>query len=556
MKKRIIVIGGLSAGPSAAAKARREDEEAEIILFEKSPNISYATCGIPYALSGVIPSRDKLLVVEANLLRDRFNIDVRLGEEVLDILPEEKQIVTSKDVYEYDSLVFTTGARPNIPPIKNLNDATNWSTCRSLADFDKIMKEGILDSVKNITVLGAGLIGVEVAENISELGKNVTLIEGNKHILPMWQPKFSNIAQKELERHNINVILGHYAKTFITENNKVKQIDLGDGNLVDTDFVIVSTGIKPNTEILLNKGAEALPNGALKVNEKMETSFKDIYAAGDNVSVKNLLTDEFDYFPLGTHSNKGGRTAGANAAGGKEVFKGAYKTSIIKIFNFTLARTGLNKRDLDKLGWKYKTNLIITGSTPGYYPGQKDIIIEIYYNPTSERIYGAEIYGEKGVDKRIDVMSTAIYAKLKMTDLQHLDLAYAPPYAPAKDPVIVNGFVSSNAFNENYTEISMEELMEDIENKKDIQLIDVRSLDELKLKGKLPYALHIDLHELRSKIDSLDKNKETILYCSRGLRGYLASRILTHKGFKNVKNLSGGFTIWQMHNHEFMVHEH
>ncbi len=556
MNRRIIVIGGLSAGPSAAAKARRENEGANIILFEKSPNISYATCGIPYALSGVIPNREKLLVVEADLLRDRFNIDVRLGEEVLDILPEKKQIVTSKDVYEYDSLVFTTGARPNVPPIKNIDQATNWSTCRSLADFDKIMKEGILDSVKNITVLGSGLIGVEVAENISELGKNVTLIEGNTQILPMWQPKFSNIAQKELERHNINVITGHFAKAFVTENNKVNQIDLGDGQLIDTDFVIVSTGIKPNTEILLNKGADALPNGALKVNERMETSFKNIYAAGDNVSVKNLLTDEFDYFPLGTHSNKGGRTAGANAAGGNEIFKGAYKTAIIKIFDFTMARTGLNKRDLDKLGWEYKTNLIVTGSTPGYYPGQKDIIIEIYYNPTNERIYGAEIYGEKGVDKRIDVLSTAIYAKLKMTDLQHLDLAYAPPYAPAKDPVIVNGFVSSNAFNENYTEISMEELVEYIDNKKDIQLIDVRALSELKEKGKLPNAIHIDLHELRAKLNELDKNKETIVYCARGLRGYVASRILTHNGFTNVKNLSGGFTIWQMHNHESMIHEH
>jgi NADPH-dependent 2,4-dienoyl-CoA reductase/sulfur reductase-like enzyme len=426
MKKRIIVIGGLSAGPSAAAKARRENEKAEIILFEKSPNISYATCGIPYALSGVIPNREKLIVVEASLLKNRFNIDVRLGEEVLDILPEKKQIITAKDVYDYDSLIFTTGARPNIPPIKNLEQASNWSTCRSLSDFDKIMKEGILDSVKNITVLGSGLIGVEVAENIAKLGKNVTLIEGDTQILPMWQPKFSNIAQKELERHQIKVITGHYANTFITNNNRVNKIDLGKGKIVDTDFVIVSTGIKPNTEILLNKGAEALPNGALKVNERMETSFKDIYAAGDNVSVKNLLTNEFDYFPLGTHSNKGGRTAGANAAGGHEVFKGAYKTAIIKIFDFTMARTGLNKKDLDKLGWKYKTNLIVTGSTPSYYPGQKDIIIEIYYDPTSERIYGAEIYGEKGVDKRIDVLSTAIYAKLKMTDLQHLDLAYAP----------------------------------------------------------------------------------------------------------------------------------
>lgn len=548
MKKKIIIIGGLSAGPSAAAKARRESEDAEIIMFEKSPNISYATCGIPYALSGVIPSRDKLLVVEANLLRERFNVDVRLNEEVIDINPDAKEITTSKGIYSYDSLVFTTGARPNVPPIKNIEKGTNWSTCRSLADFDKIMKEGILDSVKNITVLGAGLIGVEVAENISELGKNVTLIEGNKQILPMWQPKFSTFAQSELEAKNINVVTGHYAREFKVNNNKITHIEFGDDNSVETDFVIVSTGIIPNTELLTSKGAKAFVNGALLVNEKMETSIPGIYAAGDNVSVKNMQTGAYDYFPLGTHSNKEGRTAGANAVGGDEIFKGAYKTAIIKIFDFTLARTGLNKKELDKLGWNYGTNLIVAGSTPGYYPGQKDLIIELYYNPEDQTIYGAEIFGEVGVDKRIDVLSTAIYAKLKMTDLQHLDLAYAPPYSPAKDPVIVNGFVSSNVFNDNYAEISVEELTSHVDAEKEIQILDVRNEKELLKSGRIHKAVNISLHELREKHFDLDKDKETVIYCAKGLRGYLASRILTQNGFTDVKNLSGGFKIWEMHN--------
>ncbi len=546
-KKRIIIIGGLSAGPSAAAKARRENEHAEIIMFEKSSNISYATCGIPYALSGVIPDRDKLLVVEANLLRDRFNIDVRLNEEVLEVNPDAKEISTAEGVYSYDSLVFTTGARPNVPPIKNIEKATNWSTCRSLADYDKIMSEGILDTVKNITVLGAGLIGVEVAENIRELGKIVTIVEGGNQILPMWQPKFSKFAQNELESKGVAVVTGHYVKEFELDENKITHVDLGNGSLIETDFVIVSTGIKPNTELLVSKGAETFVNGALVVNEKMETSLPDIYAAGDNVSVKNMQTGENDYFPLGTHSNKEGRTAGANAAGGDEKFKGAYSTSIVKIFDFTLARTGLNKTKLDKLGWDYGTNLIVTGSTPGYYPGQKDIIIEIYYNPKDQSIYGAEAFGEVGVDKRIDVISTAIYAKLKMTDLQHLDLAYAPPYSPAKDPVIVNGFVSSNVFNENYNEISVEELVSEIEKGKNHQLVDVRSNGEVRKTGKIHDAVNINLHDLREKFQELDKDKETVIYCAKGLRGYLAARILSQKGFTNVKNLSGGYKIWDMY---------
>lgn len=547
MKKRIIIIGGLSAGPSAAAKARRENEEVEIILFEKSANISYATCGIPYALSGVIASRDKLLVVEADLLRTRFNIDVRLEEEVIDINPESKEITTSKGSYNYDKLVFTTGARPAIPPINNLKQTTNWSTCRSLNDFDKIMNHGLLESVQKVTVLGSGLIGVEVAENIRELGKEVTIIEGLDQILPMWQPKFSQFAQNELETKGLKVLTGSYVNSLILKGTEAKQLLLSDGTVVDTDYLIVSTGIQPNTELLTSKGAKALPNGALLVNEKMETSLPDIYAAGDNASIVNTQTNTHDYLPLGTHSNKGGRAAGANAVGGNEVFKGGNKTAIIKVFDYTLARTGLNPKELNKLGWSYKTNLIVAGATPGYYPGQKDMIIEIYFNPDDYTIYGAEAFGEVGVDKRIDVLSTAIYAKLKMTDLPQLDLAYAPPFSPAKDPVAVNGFVTSNTLNETYNEISAEELKQKLKSSDEIQLLDVRTLNEVNRFGKIDErATVIDVNELRDNLNLLDKNKETIVYCAKGMRGYLASRILNHNGFTHVKNLSGGFKVWDM----------
>lgn len=544
MSTKIIVIGGLSAGPSAVAKARRENEEADIKLFEKCKNISYATCGIPYALSGVIKERENLLVVEASLLQNRFHIDVHLEEEVIDILPESHQIITTKDTYDYDKLVFTTGAKTVIPKIKNLEKAINWSPCRTLNDFDKMMQKGGIDHANHITILGAGLIGVEVVENLVKLGKKVTLIEGSNGVLPMWTFKFRKFAEATLKEHGVEVITNTFVGEFLVEKGKIKGIALED-KIVKTDFVIMSVGIKPNTDILLTKGADHIKNGALKVNERMETSLPDIYAAGDCASIKNTLTNKHDYLPLGTHSNKGGRTAGANAAGGNSSFKGGYKTAIIKVFENTLGRTGLSPDYMMANKIDFKTNLIIAGTTPGYYPNQKDIIIETYYCATTGKILGCEAFGEYGVDKRIDVMSTAIYAGLTVEDLPNLDLAYAPPFSPAKDPVIVSGFVSANAFNESYNEISAEELNAKICKNKNIQLIDVRSYKEVESYGVIPNSKHIPLEELRSlTFADLDKNKELVVYCAKGMRGYLASLQLSHKGFVNVKNLSGGFMVW------------
>lgn len=547
MSQKIIVIGGLSAGPSAAAKARRVSESATIKMFEKCKDISYATCGIPYAISGVIQEREDLLVVEADLLRDRFNIDVHLEEEVIDILPEEHKIKTTKATYNYDKLVYTTGAKTIIPKIKNLEKAVNWSPCRTLQDFDKIMQQGIINSVEHVTVLGAGLIGVEVVENLVELGKKVTLIEGADGVLPMWSSKFRRFAQHTLEEHGVEVITNTFVNEVVVENGKIGSIPLVEKQ-IETDFVVMSVGIQPNTEMLLQKGAEHLRNGALKVNERMETSLPDIYAAGDCASITNTLTHEHDYLPLGTHSNKGGRAAGANAAGGNETFKGGYKTAIIKVFENTLGRTGLNPEYMLRNQIDFKKNLIVSGTTPGYYPNQKDIVLETYYCPSTGKILGCEAYGEYGVDKRIDVISTAIYAGLTIEDLPNLDLAYAPPFSPAKDPVVVAGFVASNAFNETYQEISVEELDSKIHHKENIQVIDVRTEGEvLKTKG-VENSIAIPLDELRSTfLDALCMEKETVVYCAKGLRGYLASLILKDKGFKNVKNLSGGFLVWNMY---------
>jgi len=546
---RIIIIGGLSAGPSAAAKARREDENAEIILFEKGANISYATCGMPYAFSGVIEDRSNLIVVKPELLENRFNIDVRLNEEITKIDTENKVVFSKNEKYGYDKLVFATGAKSIVPPIKNIEKATNWSTCRSMVDFDKITKEGLASNSKHITVIGAGLIGIEVAENLREAGKEVTLIEGDTQILNMWQQKFGNFAETVLKEKGIEVITSGLVSAFeLDENWKINGVKIKNGKTVKTDFVILSVGIKPNTDLLLQNGAEHIENGALIVNERMETSIKDVYAAGDNVAIKNLQTNQLDYFPLGTHSNKAGRTAGANAVGGNVVFKGAYKTAIIKVFDYTLARTGLNQKALKQLKIPFKTVLTVAGSTPGYYPGQKDLITEIYYNADTEEILGAELFGEVGVDKRVDVLSTAIYAKLNITDLSQLDLAYAPPFSPAKDPVVVTSFVTENILNNKSTQISVEELDEKIKESEasDYLLIDTRTVIEYE-KGTIPNAVNYPLDDIRSHIDFFkNKNKQIIIFCQKGLRGYLAELILKHNNIENVVNVAGGFKLWQM----------
>jgi len=546
--KKIIVIGGLSAGPSAAAKARREDENAEIILFEKGANISYATCGMPYAFSGVIEDRSNLIVVKPELLQNRFNIDVRLNEEIINIDTENKIVFSQNNEYSYDKLVFATGAKSIVPPIKNIEKATNWSTCRSMVDFDKITKEGLASDSKHITVIGAGLIGIEVAENLCEAGKEVTLIEGDNQILNMWQQKFGNFAETILREKGIEVITSGLVSEFeLDENWKIEGVKIKEGKTVKTDFVILSVGIKPNTALLLENGAEHIGNGALIVNERMETSIKDVFAAGDNVAIKNLQTDQYDYFPLGTHSNKAGRAAGANAVGGNIEFKGAYKTAIVKVFDYTLARTGLNPRALKQLEIPFKTVLTIAGSTPGYYPGQKDLITEVYYNAETEEILGAELFGEVGVDKRVDVLSTAIYAKLKITDLSQLDLAYAPPYSPAKDPVVVTSFVTENILRQKCTQISVEELEGILKNEtSEFLLIDTRTVVEYE-KGTIPYAVNYPLDEIRNHIDFIEKQgKPIIIFCQKGLRGYLAELILNHNNIKNVVNVAGGFKLWQM----------
>ncbi len=547
MDETIIIIGGLSAGPSAAAKARRVNENAKILLFEKTDYVSYATCGIPYSLSGTIKKREKLLVVSPELLRERFNIDVHLNEPVVDIFPDQHKIVTPEGEYQYTKLIYAVGALPFMPPINNLDKTDDWSNCRTIEDFDKIVSDKVLTDKHHITVLGAGLIGVEVAENLNKIGKKVTIVELAPSVLSPWDSKFGNLAENVLKDHGIDVFTNTTIEDLIVENGLIKEVKLSNGDVIPSDYLLMGIGGRPNTAMLASKGAETIRNGAIKVNAKMETNLPDVYAAGDCASIMNIQTGEHDYFPMGTHANKGGRAAGANAAGGDEHFKGAYRTAIVKVFDYTLARTGLNPRALKMLNYDYESTFIIAPSTPGFYPDPKDMLMEIYYNSNTREVLGAEIFGEKGVDKRIDVLSTAILGKLTVDDLPNLDLAYAPPFSPAKDPVIIAGFVSGNKDKNQFKEISVDDLSIIVrgEKYKKYQLIDVRSAIELEKQGVIDTAINLDLDHLREHIDGLDKNIPTIVYCARGLRGYVGAMILENNGFKNLYNLGGGFLTWK-----------
>lgn len=536
--KRIIVIGGLSAGPSAAAKARRTDETAEILLFEKTSHISYATCGIPYAISGEIKDKDQLLVVKPDLLRDRFKIDLHLNEPVQAIDTTAKTVTTPLGSYTYDKLIYATGGTAFTPPIPGLNTYKNWAHAKTLTDFEKINDSEAFKNAEHITVVGAGLIGLETVENIRKIGKKVTVIELADQILTPWDEKFSEFAKHILEDNGVDVRLNTQINS-ISENG---QLQLSDGTEVTTSFIIMSIGVRPNTQLLQNEGVKTIKNGAIVVNDKMETSIPDVYAAGDCAAMPHALTNELSWFPMGTHSNKAGRAAGANAAGGDFSFSGGYGTAIMKLFNYTIARTGMGIKELTSKGIDFKSSLTITGSHPGFMKIGKDIFIELYYDAKTMVVLGAELIGEKGVDKRADVLSTAIYAKLTINDLSNLDLAYAPPFSPAKDPVVVAGFVAQNFANGTITNLRPNQIKEE----KNAVIIDLRNANEIENTQLITEdTINIPLGNLRQQLEQLDRSKNYVVYCAKGLRGYLGALILKHNGFGSVKNLDGGFTAWK-----------
>lgn len=549
MTLKIAVVGGVAAGASAAAKARRTDEFAEITIFERGPYVSFANCGLPYYLGGAIKDRDELFLVSPERFKSRFNIDVKVNHEVLSIERNERTIrVRDKRTgresrVSYDRLILAPGSVPLRPGIEGV-DGERVFTLWTVPDVDRL--KGFIEEVKpqKAVVVGGGFVGLEATEALLDLGLHVHLVEAAPQILTQMDPEMTAPALHHLRRFGVDISLGSGVRAFSEGDGGVNVI-LADGRTIKVDFVILAVGSKPELDLPRGAGLAIGEAGGVVVDERMATNDPNIYAAGDIVESLHLITGRKVRIPLAGPANKQGRVAGANAAGGEMTFKGVLGTFIVKVCDLTLARTGLNEREAREAGFRYRVSYTHSPHHAGYYPGAEMMVIKLLFEEGSGRLLGAQVTGPEGVDKRIDVLATALYGGMSVEDLEDLDLAYAPPYSSPKDPVIMAGFVGANIFRGEVNAITAAQLGRLLDAGEELQLVDVRTEGEFR-KGRIPGAKLLPLDSLRDRINELDPAKPTVVYCGVAYRSYLAYKILKAYGFKDVRNLSGGYLSWTM----------
>ena len=537
--KKVLIVGGVAGGASTATRLRRLDENLEIIIFEKGEHVSFANCGLPYHIGEVIENRESLLVQTPESLKARFNLDVRVKSEVIEVNGEDKKVkVKTKNGEEYeenfDFLVLSPGAKPLFPSIKGI-ESNKIFTLRNINDMDKIKAKIKNSNIKKVTVVGGGYVGVETAENLKHLGIDTTLIEAAPHILESFDSEISNILEFELINNGLKLMTSEKVVEFQEAENEII-IKLESGKTVTTDIVILSIGVSPDTKFLQNSGINLGEKGHILVNENLETNLKGVCALGDSILVKNYLTNQDVAIPLAGPANRQGRIVAGNIVGRNEKYKGSLGTAIIKIFELTAASTGLNERALKQLNIPYEKTYLHPNNHAAYYPGASPISIKALYNKENKQILGAQALGISGVDKFIDVIATSIKFKATIDDLSELELAYAPLFLSAKSPANMLGFIGQNIEDGLLEQVFMEDLKN--YNEKENIILDVREELEL-IGGKFNNSINIPLSELRKRYNELPKDKEIWTYCAVGLRGYIASRFLSQKGYK-VKNLAGG----------------
>lgn len=539
MSKKVLIIGGVAGGASAAARLRRLDETAEIIMFERDEYISFANCGLPYYIGGTIKERENLLVQTPESMKSRFNIDVRINSEVIGLDTHNKVVtVRSKDkgLYEetYDYLVLSPGAKAIKPRIEGI-DSQRILTLRNIPDTDQIKAYVDKKGTNSAVVIGGGFVGVEMAENLKHRGLDVALVEAAPHVLAPFDSDIVGAVEKELSDHGLKLILNDGVNSFKDLENSV-EISLNSGKTLNADLVILAIGVTPDTGFLKESGIKLGTKGHILVDEYMATNAENVYAVGDAIEVVDFVNKQVTTIPLAGPANKQGRIAADNIAGLRTSYKGTQGTSIIKVFGLTAASTGNNERTLKRLNIPYKTITVHPASHASYYPGGFMITLKLIFSEDG-KVLGAQGVGSDGVDKRIDVIAAVIRLGGTVADLTELELCYAPPYSSAKDPVNMAGFVAENVLAGRVDTLSIEEFLDyDREN---TILVDVRTEVEYN-NGHLEGALHIPVDNLRARLGELDKTKEILEYCQIGLRGYVASRILTQNGYK-VKNLTGGY---------------
>lgn len=540
---KIVIVGGVAGGMSAATRLRRLMEDAEIIIFEKGPYVSFANCGLPYYVSGEISERNQLLVQTPESLRARFNLDVRPNHEVLAVDPEN-QTVTVKNqegtfVETFDKLILSPGASPFVPPMNGLDSATNVFSLRNVPDLDAIMNQMDHVNAKEAVVIGAGFIGLEMAENLRTRGLAVTIVEKAPHVLPPLDEEMAVFVTNELRKNEIKVITGQSATSFEDEG---KTIILEDGTRLKSDVTILSVGVKPETRLAQEAGLELGLRGGLVVNEHYQTSHPNIYAVGDAIVVKQQITGEDALISLASPANRQGRQVADVIAGIPRINKGSIGTAIVRVFNLSAASTGLSERVARNAGLEVAVVHTSGKDHASYYPGATDVVLKLIFNPKTGEIYGAQGIGEKGVDKRIDIIATAIKGNLTIFDLPELEFTYAPPFGAAKDPVNMIGYAAMNIAEGLSDSIQWHQLNDELAKGK--ILLDVRTENELR-SGRFPNAINIPLNDLRDRIDELDASLEYIVSCHSGQRSYIAERQLKQAGIKS-QNLDGAFALYRM----------
>lgn len=537
---RIVIIGAVAAGTSAAAKARRNDDFAEIIIYEKDKDISYSGCGLPYYIGGDVEDINELTPRDVKFFKDKYDIDVRIQHEVISIDPDKKTLVVknclTNDTFEdfYDKLVLATGASPFIPRIEGIDKKhvfflRNVENARNIKAFIEEYKP------TKAVIAGTGFIGFEVLESLVNYSMDVTIVEVADKITPNLDNDMASFLENTLAKKGVKILKS-------TSINQIldKQIILSNENILDTDLVIMATGVRPNVALAKNIGVKLGVTGAIEVNNRMETNIKDIYAAGDCIETFNAITGKPVYRPLGTTANKTGRIAGDVLSGGNLTYRGNLSTGIFKLFDLSIGSTGLSEKEALSEGYDVEVVHNIKPNKPSYMNGQ-EMVIKAIADRSSKRLLGVQIIGYEGVDKRIDVFATLLTYKATVDELFHLDLSYAPPFSTTKDPVHYTGMILENAIS-NGRPILNPNKIEDFGE--DLQIIDTRSEKDYQSKGHVENAINIPHSKLRDKLNELDINRPVVTYCNKGTTGNATQNILINRGFKSVFNLSGGHKFY------------
>ncbi len=545
---KTIIVGGVAGGATCAARLRRLDETAEIVLLERGEYISYANCGLPYHVGEVIKSRDALLLQTPAAMKAKFNIDVRVKNEVTSIDRENKTVTIRKTDTEesytesYDTLVLSTGSSPLRPPIPGI-DSPRIQTLWTVPDTDRIRQTISQQNIKTAAIIGGGFIGLEMAENLRHLGLEVSIVEMSEQVMAPLDYEMAQLLHQNIIQNGVKLHLGDGVSAFEDNGEKVN-ITLKSGTVLSAQLVILSIGVKPNSLLAKDAGLELNARGGVVVDEYLRTADENIYAVGDVIQVEDFISKEPTMIPLAGPANKQGRIAANNIAGASEKYKGTQGSSVAKVFDLTAATTGSNEKALIKRGLArgkdYESVTIMQNSHAGYYPGAVPMTLKLLFSMDGKKLFGAEIVGADGVDKRIDTLAVAIRLGGGVSDLKELELAYAPPYSSAKDPVNMLGFVADNLLNGKVSFAPWDAA----ETRPDATLLDVREDAEL-MAFSIPGAKHIPLGKLRSRMGELNKGSETIIFCAIGVRAYNAARILMQNGFEKVSVYPGGSRFYQ-----------